>query len=58
MTAFPPGAPNFQLPRPYRGVVYFHDGQLCVLMDGKVVLQQALPMTPEKEAANGPVPAP
>lgn len=58
MTAFPPGARNFQLPSPYRGVVFFHEGQLCVLMDGKIVLQQALPMPTAKEAVDGPVPAP
>lgn len=42
MHTFPPGAPNFQLPRPYRGVVYFDEGRLVVLVDGKKVVDEDL----------------
>lgn len=51
MSAFPPGARNFQLPSPYRGVVYFYDGHLIVLIDGKKVVDEDL-------AAHKPVPKP
>lgn len=54
MSAFPPGAPNFQLPRPYRGVVYFDGDRLVVLVDGKKVVDKDLsdhkPTTPRTTA--------
>lgn len=63
MSAFPPGAPNFQLPRPHRGVVYFHDGQVIVQIDGRRVvacdvLKYEATQAKPQEAADGPVPAP
>lgn len=55
MTAFPPGAPSFQLPRPYRGVVFFDDGNLVCLVDGVRVL--TFPISPPAPpAANPPQP--
>lgn len=42
MSAFPPGAPNFQLPRPLRGVVYFDQGRLVVLVGGKKVIDKVV----------------
>ncbi len=37
-TAFPPGVPNFQLPRPHQGVVYAtEDGAVYLMRDGQVL---------------------
>lgn len=48
MIAFPAGAPNFQLPSPYRGVVYCDDGQIVCVVDGvrRLIFPIPLPLPP------------
>jgi hypothetical protein len=46
MTAFPPGAPNFQLPRPHQGVVYADESGSVYLMRGGEVLRLWTPPKP------------
>jgi hypothetical protein len=39
MIAFPAGSPNFQLPKPHKGVVYAtEDGRVWVMTGGETVL--------------------
>lgn len=38
MIEFPPGCPNFQMPRPHKGVVYADaDGRIYLMRDGQVL---------------------
>lgn len=49
MTAFPPGAPSFQLPRPHQGVVYADEsGAVYLMREGQVLRLWAppKPLTP------------
>lgn len=56
MIEFPPGSPSFQLPRPYRGVVFFDDGNLVCIVDGKRVVTFPIspPAPPAPDVPNPP----
>ena len=56
MITFPPGAPSFQLPRPYRGVVFFDEGNLICVVDGKRLVTFPIPppAQPAQPAQNPP----
>lgn len=54
MTEMPAGAPNFQLPRPHKGVVYAEEsGAVYLMRDGQALLlwtpPKPMPITIDEE---------